>query len=239
MAERVDDLNRRGLKIIQDTELNRFGTDSVLLTGFAKIKKSWTVLDLGTGAGVIPLLLCAKTEAEHITGIEIQKALASLAERSAALNGLSGRITVINGDINDIDELIKPASFDAVTANPPYVRKGAGVLNESESDILARHEAAIDTRGVVRAAARSLKYGGRFYMVHRPERLAEIFRIFNEYNFEMKTLRFVQAYAGKKPKAALIEAALNGKPQLTVMPPLIMYERPGAYSDEMNAIYNG
>ena len=239
MAERIDDLHRRGYKLIQDDENFRFGSDAVLLSGFAKVKKNETTLDLGCGTGVIPVLLCAKTDGKRFTGIELQQQLADMARRSVELNGLSGRIDIINGDIKNIKNIFRASSFDVVTVNPPYVKKGAGVPNESERMSSARHETDIDLRGIVSAAAWVLRYGGRLYMVHKPDRLVEIISLLTEYKLEMKTLRFVQAYADKKPSMALIEATLHGNPQLAVLPPLVIYKAPGVYTDEVDAIYYG
>ena len=239
MAERIDDLHRNGYKLIQDTDNFRFGSDAVLLSGFAKVKKNENALDLGCGAGVIPVLLSAKTEGASFAGLEIQESLADMARRSVEMNGLAERVKIITGDINNIKNIFKPASFSVVTANPPYIKNKSGVVNFSAAETIARHETLTDLKGVISAAAYALRRGGRFYMVHRPDRLAEIMRLFTEFGFEIKTLRFVQAFAGKKPSMALIMASLRGGAGLDVFPPLIIYKEPGVYTDETARIYYG
>jgi len=209
------------------------------LTGFAKIKKGENVLDLGCGTGVIPVLLSAKSNGSRFTGIEIQENLADLAQRNVSLNNLSERIKIINADINEIKNIIGAGSFDAVTANPPYIKNRAGIKNISDSKTIARHEIKIDLRGIISAAAWALRFGGRLYMIHRPERLVEIIKTLSEHKLEMKALRFVHSFADKKPSMALIEAAYGGKTRLGVMPPLIIYKEPGVYSDEVTEIYYG
>ena len=235
----MDDLHRSGYVLIQDPDYFCFGCDAVLLSGFARVKKNESALDLGCGTGVIPVLLSAKTDGARFVGLEIQERLADMARRSVAQNGLDGRVEIITGDINDIKNIVKAASFNAVTVNPPYVRRGCGPPNESESKKIARRETLVDLRGVTAAAAWALKRGGRLYMIHVPQRLVEIIKTFAEFNLETKTLRFVQAYADKKPNTVLIEASLHGKAQLTVPPPLVLYKSPGVYTDEAAKIYYG
>jgi len=239
MAERVVDLQRCGYKLIQDSDSHCFGGDAVLLSSFAKVKKNESALDLGCGTGVIPILLCAKTEGKSFTGLEIQEKLAETARRNVELNGLTGRVNIITGDIKDINNIFGAGSFDVVTANPPYIRVNDGPAGVSDMRSVATREILIDLRGVISGAARVLKNGGRFYMVHRPERLVEIVNLLTEFKLEMKTLRFVQAAADKKPSAALIAATHRGKARLNVMPPLVICAGPGVYTREAEDIYNG
>jgi len=249
MAERIDDLNRNGLKLMQDTNGFRFGTDTVLLTGFVNIKKHETALDLGCGTGAIPVLLCGKTEGRHFEGLEINERATDMARRSVEMNGLTGRIHIRTGDIKDIRNIYAASSFDVVTANPPYA---LGLLNDVRENKLsanpqdtmrsvddgARSETLLSFDDIAAAAAWALRYGGRFYLVHKPARLVEIINTLSAHKLEMKTLRFVQAYSDAKPKLALMEATLNGNPQLIVLPPLVIYKKRGVYTDEADAIYN-
>ena len=174
-GERIDDLQRNGYQIIQNEEKFCFGMDAVLLSGYAKVKKGETVLDLGTGTGIIPLLLSAKTEASHLTALEIQEESADMARRSVALNGLSEKISVVTGDIKEATKLFGKATFDVVTSNPPYMTDQHGLKNPNMPKAIARHEVLCSLEDVVREASGVLKPNGRFYMVHRPFRLAEIF----------------------------------------------------------------
>jgi len=237
MPERIDDLQRHGYKLIQDTERFCFGTDAVLLSGFAKIKKNETALDLGCGTGAIPILLCGKTEGLHFTGLEIDETLAGMAERSVALNGLDEKISIVTGDVKNIKNIFKTSSFDVVTANPPYTRRGGGAVGANTA--AAKNETLATLNDFIAAAAWALKNGGRLYMVHRPERLAAIINILSEYGFEAKTLRFVQAFAHSKPVLTLVGAAYRGRPHLNVLPPLVIYKERGVYTDETHAIYYG
>ena len=250
MAERIDDLNRNGLKLIQDTNGFRFGTDTVLLTGFVNIKKHETALDLGCGTGAIPVLLCGKTEGRYFEGLEINERAADMARRSVEMNGLTGRIHIRTGDIKDIRNIYAASSFDVVTANPPYApglsadERGNNLSSNPPStmrsaDDGARCETLLSFDDVAAAAAWALKFSGRFYLVHKPARLVEIINTLSAHMLELKTLRFVQAYAGAKPKLALMEATLGGRPRLTVLPPLIIYRERGIYTEEADAIYNG
>jgi len=239
MPETIEDLNCRGYRFIQGDGCFRFGCDAVLLSGFAKVKKNEAALDLCCGTGIIPVLLSAKTLGRRFAGIEIHERSADTARRNAVLNGIADKMEIITGDVKDIRNLIDNASFDVVTANPPYIRAKDGVTNAGEHSSAARHEILLTLKDVISAAAWALKHGGRLYMVHKPERLVEIVNLLTEHKLEMKTLRFVQAYADRKPSMALIEAALCGRPQLTAMPPLVIYKTPGVYTDEVIKIYDG
>lgn len=231
--ERIDDLELSGLMILQDPGRFCFGMDAVLLSGFAKVPKGGKVLDLGTGTGIIPLLLSAKTQAGHLTGLELQPDSADMAERSVKLNHLEDRISIVTGDIKEAASCFEAASFDIVTSNPPYMIAEHGIANPDSVLAIARHEVKCTLEDVVSAAARLVKVGGSFYMVHRPFRLAEIIRCMSEYNLEPKRMRLVYPYADKEPNMVLIEGVRGGKPRMTVEKPLIVYDAPGIYSQEM------
>ena len=209
--ERVDDLHRKGYKIIQDPKKFCFGIDAVLLSGFATVKKGENVLDMGTGTGIIPILLEAKTEGNHFTGLEIQEESVEMARRSVKLNGLSDKIDIDQGDIKDVLSMYKLASFDVITSNPPYMNDGGGLKNDFTPKAIARHEILCSLDDVIKGAAKLLKNGGRFYMVHRPHRLSDIMFKLRENKLEPKKLRFIHSYIDKEPSMVLIEAVRNSK----------------------------
>ncbi len=235
--ERLDDLGRKGYKIIQNPEKFCFGIDAVLLSGFAKVKPGSKVLDLGTGTGIIPILMEAKTEAEHLTGLEIQEESADMARRSVALNGLENKISIVTGDIKEAGSLLGAASFDVITCNPPYMIGGHGLQNPSVPKTIARHEILCTFEDVAREASYLLKHGGAFYLVHRPFRLAEIITTLTVHKLEPKRIRFVHPYIDKEPNMVLIEARKGGNPRVTVEKPLIVYKAQGEYTDEIYDIY--
>ena len=237
-GERIDDLQRDGLKIIQNKEKFCFGIDAVLLSDFAKVKKDERVLDIGTGTGIIPILLSAKTKGLHFTGLEIQKESAEMANRSVKLNGLENRIEIVNGDIKDSLKFFKRESFDVITSNPPYMIESAGEGNEDNEKAIARHEILCTLDDVIKEGSKLLKVSGRFYMVHRPFRLVELFETFRKYNLEPKTMRMVHPYVDKEPNMVLIEAIKGGRPRLKVLSPLIVYSKKGEYTEEIYKIYN-
>ena len=236
-GERLDDLQRNGYQIIQDTGRFCFGMDAVLLTGFVRMKTGERVLDLGTGTGIIPILLEAKTKAAHFTALEIQADSADMAARSVKINGLEEKIAVVQGDIKEAGLLFGAASFDVVTTNPPYMIGEHGLKNPDEAKAIARHEVLCTLEDVVREAAKVLKSSGRFYMVHRPFRLAEIIRTLSEYGLELKRLRFVHPYVDKEPNMVLLECIKGAKPRVTVEPPLIVFKEPGVYHDDIVNVY--
>lgn len=237
-GERIDDLQRNGLKIIQNSEKFCFGIDAVLLSDFSKVRKNEKVLDIGTGTGIIPILLTAKTEGLHFTGLEIQEESADMANRSVIMNSLSEKVEIVNGDIKDGLKLFERESFNVITSNPPYMIESAGEGNEDEPKSIARHEIKCTLDDVIREGSKLLKVGGRFYMVHRPFRLVEIFETFRKYHLEPKRMRMVHPYINKEPNMVLIEALKGGKPRLTVDKPLIVYNEAGKYTDEIYEIYN-
>ncbi len=236
-TERLDDLQRNGLKIIQDPDRFCFGMDAVLLSGFAGAKEGDRVLDLGTGTGIIPILMSAKTKAKELIGLEIQKDSADMAMRSVRLNDLDDKVKIVQGDIKEAGQIFDAASFDVVTSNPPYMIGGHGLKNPEAPKAIARHEVNCTLEDVVAAAARCLKSGGKFYMVHRPFRLAEIMVVMHEYKLEPKRMQLVYPFADKEPSMVLIEGVRGGKSRITVEKPLIIYEEPGKYTSEIYDIY--
>ncbi len=235
--ERVDDLQRNHYRIIQDPGRFCFGMDAVLLSGFANVKPGEHVLDLGTGTGIIPILLEAKTKGEHFTGLEIQPESADMAERSVKLNGLTDRINIVTGDIKEASSIFGASSFEIVTTNPPYMIGQHGISNPEDAKAIARHEILCDLDDILRESARLLKPQGRFYMVHRPFRLAEIFSKMIEYHIEPKRMKLVYPFVDKEPNMVLIEGLRGGRSRLTVEKPLIVYKEPGVYTDEIYDIY--
>ena len=236
-SERLDDLQRNGLKIIQDPERFCFGMDAVLLSGFANAKEGDRVLDLGTGTGIIPILMSAKTKARELIGLEIQEESADMARRSVRLNDLEDKVKIVQGDIKEAGQIFDAASFDVVTSNPPYMINSHGLQNPDAPKAIARHEVCCSLEDVVAAAARCLKSGGKFYMVHRPFRLAEIMVVMHEYKLEPKRMQLVYPFVDKEPSMVLIEGARGGKSRITVEKPLIIYEAPGKYTPEIYDIY--
>ena len=235
--ERLDDLQRNGLKIIQKTDGFCFGMDAVLLSGFASVKPGERALDLGTGTGIIPLLLSAKTKGELFTGLEIQTEIMKMAQRSVALNGLEKKIDIIQGDIKEASRIFGAASFDVVTSNPPYMNDAHGLKNPGDVKAISRHEVLCTLEDVVREGTKALKPGGRFYMVHRPHRLAEIITVMRQYKLEPKRMKFVHPFADKDANMVLIEAVRGGGAWLKLEPPVIVYKEPGVYTDEIYEIY--
>ena len=236
--ERIDDLHRNGYKIIQKIDGFCFGIDAVLLSGFAKVKKNENVLDLCTGTGIIPILLEAKTNGKHFSAIEIQKDIANMAMRSVVLNNLQHKINIINGDLKECLNFFKPSSFDVITCNPPYMVKGTGYLNENTPKTISRHEISCNIDDVFSASNKMLKYGGRMYMVHRVERLVDIFNSARKYKIEPKTIQIVQSNQKKAPELSLLEFVKGGKPSLKSLPTLFIYDENGNYTKEINNIYH-
>lgn len=235
--ERLDDLHRNNYKIIQNPKKFCFGMDAVLLSGFARVKKGETVLDMGTGTGIIPILLRARTEGDNFTGLEIQEECARMAERSVAYNGLDSEIGIVQGDIKEAAEIFGAASFHVVTCNPPYMIGAHGLRNPDMPKAIARHEVLCTLEDVVSQAAKVLKDRGRFYMVHRPFRLTEIMNVLTKYKLEPKRMQLVYPYIDREPNMVLIEALKGGNSRITVERPLIVYEKPGEYTKSILDIY--
>ena len=235
--ERVDDLHRNGYMIIQDPKRFCFGIDAVILSGFAEVKKSERVINLCSGTGVIPILLEAKTEGGHFTGLEIQPESAEMAVRSVLLNNLQDKVTIDQGDVKNTEALYRASSFDVVTVNPPYMNDGGGLKNGFSPKTIARHEVLCTLEDVISASARLLAPQGRLYMVHRPHRMTDIMVTLRKYRLEPKRLRFVHSFADREPVMVLIEAVSNGRPMVKVMPPLVVYKDDRSYTDEIMKIY--
>lgn len=235
--ERLDELHRNGYQIIQNPEKFCFGMDAVLLSGFAYVKEGEKAIDLGTGTGIIPILLEAKTKGEHFTGLEIQEESADMARRSVELNGLQNKINIVVGDIKEAGSIFDAASFDVVTSNPPYMTESHGLQNPKKELAIARHEILCSLEDVIREAAKIVRPGGRFYMVHRPFRLVEIMTTLVKYKLEPKRMQLVYPFVDKEPNMVLIEAARGGKSRIKVEKPLIVYKEKGKYTDEIYDIY--
>lgn len=236
--ERFDDLQRNGYKIIQHPNKFCFGMDAVLLSGFANVKPEETVIDLGTGTGIIPILLEAKTKGKRFVGLEIQEESADMANRSVQYNQLEERIQIVHGDIKEASTLFGKASFDVVTSNPPYMNDNHGIKNPDLPKAIARHEILCSLDDVIREAAYLLKENGRFYLVHRPFRLVEIITCMIKYRLEPKRMKLVCPYQNKEPNMVLIEGLKGGKSGIKVESPLIVYKEPNIYTDEIYDIYD-
>lgn len=237
--ERIDDLEYKNLKIVQDKDGFCFGIDSVLLSDFAKeIRSKSIVLDLGTGNGVLGILLCGKTNLSKIYGVEIQEDIANIAQKSINLNKLNNRFEIINDNIKNLNSYFKNDSIDAIISNPPYKKDNSGLKNESQKKLISRHEITANLEDFISVSSKLLKSNGSLYMVHRPERLADLFYLLKKYKLEPKKLRFVQSFTNSKPKFFLIKATKNANSFLNVEQPLIIYNSDGNYTDEILKIYN-
>ena len=236
-SERIDDLQRKGYKIIQNTEKFCFGMDAVLLSSFAQVKEGENVLDMGTGTGIIPILLEAKTEGKHFTGLEIQSESAERAGRSVALNNLCEKIDIVEGDIKEATKIFGKNIFNVVTVNPPYMNDLHGIKNPEMPKAIARHEVLCTLEDVVRETSGVLKQNGRLYMVHRPHRLVEIIQAMKNYKLEPKRIRFVHPYEDKEANMVLIEALKGGKSMVKIEKPLIVYKDVNVYTDELLEMY--
>lgn len=235
--ERLDDLQVNGYEIIQHPGKFCFGMDAVLLSNFARVKKGERVLDLGTGTGIIPILMTAKTDGESFVGLEIQEESADMARRSVSHNQLDEKVEIVTGDIKEAANIFGLASFDVITTNPPYMIGQHGIANESDTKAIARHEVLCTLDDILRESARILKPRGRFYMVHRPFRLAEILSKMVEVGIEPKRMRMVHPFIDKEPNMVLIEGMRGANSRMTVERPLIVYKEVGVYSDELLGEY--
>ena len=224
-GERSDDLQIAGLELIQDPEKFCFGVDAVFLSDFAKVKPGETVLDMGTGNGIIPILLSAKTKGKHFTGLEIQAETAEMARRSVRYNHLEDKVEIVTGDIKEAAEIFKPAFFDVITTNPPYMLAEHGLRNPDDAKAVARHEVLCSLDDILRESMRLLQDKGRFYMIHRPFRLTEILIKMNHYKIEPKRIQFIYPHIDKEPAMVLIEGVRGAKPRVTVEPPIIIYDK--------------
>ena len=237
--ERIDDLEFKNLKIIQNKDGFCFGIDAVLLSDFAKnIKNDANVLDLGTGTGIISILLCGKTKLKKIIGVEVQKEVSDMACRSAKLNDLEDKFEVINENILNLENIFEKNSFDVIVTNPPYKKQNTGVTNDEEKKLISRHEILADLADFIRVSNRLLKDKGEFYMVHRPERLVDIFSLMRNYKIEPKEVRLVFSNEKNPPKMVLIKNIKNGGEYLKFRENLYIYKDDGSYTDEILKIYN-
>lgn len=235
--ERIDDLHRKGYRIIQNPKMFCFGMDAVLLTAFAQVTNEDVVLDMGSGNGVIPLLIQGRYTPESVLGLEIQEANVNMSRRSVELNQLEDQIQIIQGDIKEADSLLPLSSFDVVTCNPPYMDAGKGLQNDLSAKTIARHEVLCTLEDVIRSASKVLKVGGKFCMVHRPHRLVDIIALMRRYKLEPKRLRMVHPKKEAEANMVLIEAVRHGKPFLKVGQPLIIYNDDGVYTEEVKVLY--
>ena len=236
-GERLDDLQIKGYEIIQSPGRFCFGMDAVLLSSFAKVKKNECALDLGTGTGILPILLEAKNEGERYVGLEIQEESADMARRSVLHNKLDEKISIVTGDIKEASRIFGAASFHVITTNPPYMIGEHGLKNDNEALYIARHEALCTLDDILRESAKLLKPKGRFYMVHRPFRLAEILGKMSAYGIEPKRMRLIHPHVDKEPNMVLVEGLRGGKPRMTVEKPLIVYGENGDYTEELLKMY--
>lgn len=235
--ERIDDLQCNGYRLIQNTACFCFGMDAVLLSSFASAKLGERVLDLCTGNGVIPILMHGKNRGIKCAGIEIQSASAELAKRNVALNRLENDFEMVQGDIKDAVSIFGASAFNVVTANPPYMNENHGIVNPDSAKAIARHELLCTLEDVVKAASGCLKVKGHFYMVHRPQRLVQIIEKMQKYKLEPKRMRLVHPYMDANANMVLIEAVKCGNSQLTVEPPLVVYNKDGSYTKELLEMY--
>lgn len=236
--ERIDDLQFKGLKIIQNKNGFCFGIDAVLLSDFAKgIKPNATVVDLCTGTGIIPILLSGKTAANKIYGIEIQEDVAEMAHRSVEMNELQEKIEIVNRDLNNIKDVISAGSVDAVTVNPPYKKRGSGIINEKDTKTISRHEISCTLEDIIKESARILKSGGSMYMIHKSERLVDALCSMRKEKIEPKRIRFIHPSIGQAPNLVLIEGVRSGGNFLKIENPLYVYDTEGNYTEEIKKIY--
>lgn len=236
-GERLDDLQIKGYRIIQSPGRFCFGMDAVLLSSFAKVKTGERALDLGTGTGILPILLEAKNKGDSYTGLEIQEESADMARRSVQYNHLEDKIRIVTGDIREAAALFGAASFHVITVNPPYMIGDHGLKNENEAKYIARHEVLCTLEDVLRESGKLLGNKGRFYMVHRPFRLAEILSGMSRHRIEPKRMRLVHPYIDKEPNMVLLEGVKGAHPRMTVEPPLVVYNKDGTYTEELLELY--
>ena len=235
--ERIDDLHRKGYKIIQNSKSFCFGIDAVILSNFVNLKKNQTLIDLGTGTGIIPILVEARTNGKYFIGIDIQKEIVEMAKRSINLNKLSHKILIEECDIKNAYNNYKNQHFDVVTSNPPYMKNNIGFKNKFTPKAIARHEILCNIDDVISNASKLLKTGGKFYMVHRPNRLSDIIITLTKYNLEPKKIRFVHSYKTDEPFIILIESIKDAKSSVKILPPLIVYNNNGKFTEELYKIY--
>lgn len=236
-TERIDDLQLKGLKLIQDKNGFCFGIDAVLLANFAKVKKGANVADLGTGTGIIPILIAGKSEAKNIVGVEIQEDVYEMATRSVKLNSLEDRVKIINSDIKTVDKELEINNYHVVTSNPPYMHTD-GIKNPNDKKAISRHEVKCNLEDVIKAASRLVMPRGKFFMIHRPTRLVDIITLGRKYRLEPKVIQFVHPKPKKAPNLVLVEFVKDGRPELKILDPLYVYGEDGEYTKELKDIYS-
>ncbi|HYE11500.1 MAG TPA: tRNA1(Val) (adenine(37)-N6)-methyltransferase [Patescibacteria group bacterium] len=234
--ECLDDL-QNGYMLIQKNKTFKFGVDAVLLADFAEIKRSEHVLEMGTGTGIIPILLHAKKQPASITALEIQEDMADMARRSVKYNKLEDIISILHMDLKEAPKKLGKAKYDCVVTNPPYVKREAGINNPEETKAIARFEIACTLQDVVSTAKELLQSGGKLFMVHRADRLVDIIYEMRNQGIEPKRIRFVHSNTGKRPHLILIEGTRGGRPELKFMDPLYIYDDKGEYTEEIHRIY--
>jgi len=236
--ETIDDLQCNNLKIIQNSNFFKFGIDAVLLSNFVKTtKRNLTVVDLGTGTGIIPILLTAKIDVNKIYAVEIQEKVAEMAKRSVKLNNLEDKIEVLNIDLKETENHLQESSIDIIVTNPPYQTNNSGLQNENEEKRISRHEIYCNIEDICKSSKYLLKDKGEIYMVHRPERLVDVIYNLRKYKLEPKELRYVQSNIDGAPVLVLIKAVKNGRSFLKNLKPLIVYDKNDEYTKELKEIY--
>lgn len=236
--ERIDDLQFRGLKIIQNPQYFCFGMDAVLLAHFARLKKTDRAADLGTGTGILPLLLWGRYQFSHMTGLEIQPAIADMASRSIRLNNLESRISILNEDLRNYGFGSQAGTMDAVISNPPYKKAGSGLPSQTSAQALARHEITCRLEDVISCAARLLRNGGKFFTINHSDRIIEIIELMRQYKIEPKRFRLIQPRASLPPNLVLAEGVKNARPHVSFEPALIIYNEDGSPTLELDKIYH-
>ena len=235
--ERIDDLQLKGLKIIQNPEGFCFGIDAVLLSNFIKTKKNDFVVEFGTGTGIIPILLSGKANFNQLVAFEVQESVAEMAMRSVQMNGLEDRLTIINDNLINASQHVPNGSVNVVFSNPPYMSGEGGLKNEGELKTISRHEIYCTLEDIIKTASKLLQFRGRFYMIHRPNRMVDILTLCRTYKLEPKEIRMIQPYMGKRPNLFLIMCSKGGQPDLKFLDPLVVYNQDGTYTDEIYEIY--
>lgn len=236
--ERIDDLEFRGLKLIQNAEGFKFGVDAVLLSDFAKrLKKGSVVVDIGSGTGIISVLLCEKTNLKKIYGIEVQEEVAKICEKNIKLNHLENKFEVFNMNVKNIETKFSKGEIDVVVTNPPYKKEKSGLTSIDKVNLISRHEVECTLEDIIDKSSYLLKDLGQFYMVHRAERLVDIMCLLRKYRLEPKVLRFVHSKPGEKPNLVLVKAVKYAREYLKIEDPLYIYGDDGEYTDEIYTIY--
>ena len=235
--ESIDDLQLDNLYLIQKKQGFRFGVDAVLLSNFANVKNKHRVVDLCTGTGIIPFLIYGKNKPKEVIGVEIQEDMVEMATRSSKYNGIENSVRFINMDLKDLESLKNLGTFDVLTVNPPYKLNNSGIINPHDKLAIARHEILCNLEDVIIAARKLLKDNGRMYMVHRPERLIDIFEIMRRHRIEPKRVQMIQPNINKAPNIVLVEGQRDGGAYLKWEKPIYVYNEDGTYTKEINRIY--